>query len=116
MIGFQQVVQLDSQPEARYKHQSPALAVGDDCHRRSEDVKKFAVRNIDQEDEAWNHMRVPEKIGIDFNISKELGQEVTAEGNPIVGTDRREVGHIIAGLNDFGMSHAIPFNEKAGKF
>jgi hypothetical protein len=78
-------------------------------------VKKFAVRNIDQEDQAWNHMEIPEKIGIDFYISKELRQEVTAEGNPIVGTDRREVGHIIASLNDFRMSHTVPFDEEAGK-
>jgi len=91
------------------------LAVGDDRHRRSEDVKKFAVRNIDQEEQAWNYMKVPEKVGIDFYISKELRQEVTAEGNPIVGTGRREVGHIIASLNDFRMSHTITFDEKAGK-
>jgi hypothetical protein len=78
-------------------------------------VKKFAVRNIDQEDQAWNHMEIPEKIGIDSYISKELRQEVTAKGNPIVGTDRREVGHIIAGLNDFRMSHTVPFDEEAGK-
>jgi len=91
------------------------LAVGDDRYRRSEDVKQFAVRNINQEDQAWDHMEIPEKIGIDSYISKELGQEVTAEGNPIVGTDRREVGHIIASLNDFRMSHTVPFDEKAGK-
>ncbi len=72
MIGFQQVVQLDSQPEARYKHQSPALAVGDNRHRRSEDVKQFAVRNIDEKDEAWHDVQVPEKISIKFYISQEL--------------------------------------------
>jgi hypothetical protein len=76
-------------------------------------VKKFAVRNIDQEDQAWNHMEIPEKIGIDSYISKELRQEVTAKGNQIVGTDIREVGHIIASLNDFRMSHTVPFDEEA---
>jgi hypothetical protein len=75
-------------------------------------VKQFAVWNIDEEDQAGYDMEIPEKIGVDSYISKELRQEVTAEGNPIVGTHRREVGHIIPSLNDFRMSHAVPFDEK----
>ena len=91
------------------------LAIGDDRHRRSEDVKKFAVRNIDQEDEAWNHMRVPEKVGIDSYISKELRQEVTAKGNPIVGTGRSQVCKVGASLGNLRMGDAITFDEEAGK-
>ena len=73
------------------------------------------MRNINEKNEARHDMKVSEKIGMDFYISKELRQEVTAEGNPIVGTDGREVSHIIAGLNDFRMSHTVPFDEEAGK-
>ncbi len=60
-------------------------------------------------------MEIPEKIGIHFYISKGLSQEVTAKRNPIVGTDRCEVCHIIPSLNNLRVSDAVPFDEEAGK-
>lgn len=36
-------------------------------------MKQLAVGNIDNPDEAWDDMEVPEEIGIDFHISEELG-------------------------------------------
>ncbi len=49
------------------------LTVRDDSQRGGEDVKQFAVGNIDDPEEAWNDVEVPEEVGIDFDISKKLG-------------------------------------------
>ena len=49
------------------------LAVGDDGHRRGENVKQFAMGKIDNPDEAWDDMKVPEEVGIDLKLSEELG-------------------------------------------
>jgi hypothetical protein len=49
------------------------LTVGDDGHRRGEDVEEFAMGDINKPDEAWDDMEVPEEVGIDFHVSEELG-------------------------------------------
>ena len=36
-------------------------------------MKQFAVREVDEKDEAGDDMEVPEKVGIDSNVSEELG-------------------------------------------
>ena len=40
-------------------------------------MKQFAMWNIDNPDEAGDHMEVPEKVCIDLNVPEELGKEVT---------------------------------------
>ena len=92
------------------------LAVGDDGHRRSENVKQFAVRDVDEKDETWHHMSVPEKIGIDLYVFKEQGQEVTAKRSPVIGACRGEVSHVDMCLNDLMVRDSIALHEKTRKF
>ena len=79
-------------------------------------MKQLAVGNIDNPDEAWNDMEVPEEVGIDFHIAKELGQKVTPEGNPVIGAGGREVSQVIVCFNDFVMCDSVPLNQETGKF
>jgi hypothetical protein len=79
-------------------------------------VKQFAVRDIDEKDEARYHMEIPEKIGIDFYVFKEQGQKVAAKRDPVIGAGRGEVGHVDVCLNDLMVRDPIALNKKAGKF
>jgi len=74
------------------------------------------VRDIDEKDEARYHMKIPEKIGIDFYVFNEQGQKVTAKRGPVIGAGRGEVGHVDVCLNDLMVRDSVPLNEKAGKF
>jgi len=47
------------------------LAIGDDGHGRGENVKQFAMGDIDEPDEAGNDMKIPEEVRIDLNIPEE---------------------------------------------
>ncbi len=49
------------------------LAVGYYGHRRGEDVEQLAVWDVDKPDEAWHHMKIPEKIGVDLYVPEKLG-------------------------------------------
>jgi hypothetical protein len=55
------------------------LAVRDDSHGRGEDVKEFAMGDIDDPDETRDDMEVPEEVCVDFYISQELRYKVTCE-------------------------------------
>ena len=79
-------------------------------------MKQFAVRDVDEKDEAGNHMEVPEKIGIDSYVFKGEGQEVTAERNPGICAGRGEVSHVDMGLNDLLVSDSVALHKKARKF
>ena len=79
-------------------------------------MKQLAVGDIDNPDEAWNDMEVPEEVGIDFHIAKELGQKVTPEGNPVIGAGGREVSQVIVCFNDFVMCDAVGLNKETRKF
>lgn len=61
-------------------------------------------------------MEIPEKVSINFYISKELGQKVTSKGNPIISTGRGEVGQVDTSLHDFMVCDPIALNKKARKF
>jgi hypothetical protein len=54
-------------------------------------MKQFAVREVDEKDEARDDMEVPEEVSVDLYIPEKLGKEVTTKGDPIVGTGRGEV-------------------------
>ncbi len=92
------------------------LAVGDDGDRRGEDVKELAVGDVDKKDEAWNHMKIPEKISIDLYISEKLRHKVSTKRDPVVCAGRSEVGHINPGLDDFRVSDSITLNQKTRNF
>jgi hypothetical protein len=49
-------------------------------------VEQFTVWNVDKPEKTWEHMEVPEKISVQFYISQKLGQEVSAERDPVIGT------------------------------
>jgi hypothetical protein len=45
------------------------LAIRNDRHGRGENMKKFAMGNVDNPDEAWHDVEVPQEVGVDLNIS-----------------------------------------------
>jgi hypothetical protein len=55
------------------------LPVRDDGYGRGEDVKEFAMGDIDDPEEARDDMEVPEEVCVDFDISQELRCKVTCE-------------------------------------
>jgi len=79
-------------------------------------VKQFAVGNIDNPEKAWDDVEVPEEVGIDFHVSKELGYKVTPKGNPVIGAGRCEVRQVIVRLDDFMMGNPVTLDKEAGKF
>jgi hypothetical protein len=81
----------------------------------AQEIQQILPEAVAQRDNGYYAVEYEKLIPLLIESIKELRQEVTAKGNPIVGTHRREVGHIIASLNDFRMSHTIPFDEEAGK-
>jgi hypothetical protein len=78
-------------------------------------VKQFAVRNIDEEDQAGYDMEIPEEISVDPYISEELRQEVTSKGDPVIGTHRSEVCEVCASLDDLRVGDPVALYEKTRK-
>ena len=72
--------------------------------------------NVDDPDETWHDVEVPEEVSIDLNIPKELRKKVATEGEPVVGARRSEVSQIDMCLNDFMMCDTVALDKKPGKF
>ena len=77
-------------------------------------MEQFAVRNVDEPEQARNDMKIPEEIGIESDIFEEKREKVTSKRDPVVRTGRGEIGHIDAGLRDFRVGDAVSLDKETG--
>jgi hypothetical protein len=55
------------------------LPVGYNGHGRGKDMEQFAVRDVDEKDEAGYYMEIPQEVRIDFYISEKLREKISPE-------------------------------------
>ncbi len=75
-------------------------------------MKQLAVRDVNEKDEAWHHMEVPEKIGIDSYVLEEEGQKITPKRNPVIRARRGKVSHVDMCLNDLMVGDSVALHKK----
>lgn len=74
------------------------------------------MRDINEKDETWHHMEVPQEIGIDSYVFKEEGQKVTAKRNPVICACGGEVSHVDMCLNDLMVRDSVALHKKTREF